>query len=1549
MKVVASYTDSDALSSSNYEMTYQYRDIDITLDGRGVLGFKEIRTHDLKSDLVTSREFYREHPYTGLPTKVRVYKSNNGVLSEKLVSTFEYGDPRGRGSFKTVLRSLESEVVIRRESGPDVTTKKFYSYDAYGNVLKVDDKGSTVDSSDDVQYCKTYQNLTGPVWRIGFIKTEAAGKSCNSSCTCSTYFNRTKNTYEPGERMLVSKTEAFEDTNSRWLADTFTYDSYGNVLTKTGADGVKTTFVYESDFHTFFESSTVSGGDISLTTEFKYEPGYGNLLESVNANGLVLKNEYDKNGRLTRRRGPKSDGSGSVVLEEIAYLQSNSSHISVRRRTFDDKGEYVQFQEYADAFGRADVSYSSGSGNNTVIQQSTTFDVAGRLSFQESPRFAGDSSLGTSYVYDDVNRIIEKTLINGSKTTSTYSGLSSGCQGCVIKHVVKSDSGGANQRTTIRYLDLAGRVRKIDHADGHTQEFTYDPAGRLIKSKDPKVVSTFVYDTLGRQVSGTYPHNGTKTYEYDGTGRMSKMTDARGMFVNFQYDAVGRVVKRIMSAGREITFEYDSAANGNGHLARAYATANGNERMRYEFAYDVYGRIVHTALTQDGEIYNFHTDFDRSGRPKKVTYPDGSILAYSYDSRGRATELKLDGESLAKYSNFTARGQAGTVEYGNGVQNQKTYDSAGLLDGTTLAKGSTTHQDLNYDYNSLFLIKKIADNLTDPALKNTRDFTYDARGYLKRVDSTLYGVKTYAYDKAGNLTNKAGTALSYTGHQLQSGGGYSYGYDATGNRTSKTKSGENWDYDYNTEGLLNQVFKNSDAQARYFYGPFGQRVKMTDHTGSKERITRYISELMEVVEIGADAQYTLYVMGPEGRLASRTISGAPALRSVQMLAPLLLTGLYSGGSLHHRLMRVSLKGKYLFSLPGSELYLKYGTLALISLLILGLYVYFRRNSLGNEAYLRRNRRMAPMVPAMAILFLAFTVFQCQADRPTQLKGLWNGVEQALGLSTSLSNMTGDNPPGYPRAGLHYFHQDHISSTALLTDASGAVVSRMTYLPYGGIHEYSSSSTGGTDMFRAKFNDKEFDRSTGLYYFGARYYDPEVGRFVSVDSLAVGGPQDVPGNLNRYQFSGNNPITYNDPTGNFFFIAAMIFLAVATTYISVAASSGEWNPGKWTAREWGSALISLAGFALGFGIGAVTTKLATTIALETVLGAVEEVALAAIEGKTGMDLLRAGLIGGVTGGVMGAAGAAAGGDFASSSRKSMGTRMDQCFAAGTPIETEDGSKPIEEIKVGETVLSMDETTGRKAYKRVKRIFITKDNPAGELELATEDGDHETFTVTSEHPYYVEGKGWVEAWLLRKDMKVRASDGGELKVVRVWRGTGKIRTYNFEVEDYHTYFAGRLQAWVHNVCNTRTFYRKMGPGEAAGTAAENALQAPVYANGKMLTNGKKYLSSSLEKARAFNNSGVEFGTRETIFEFGLDAGAYKKARQGGVFQGNIRSNPGNKLKLEYHYEGINRSLMRGHENIGVPVNMLPWFNGITKSVQPVDSFVKMFDDFRHMNVF
>ena len=106
--------------------------------------------------------------------------------------------------------------------------------------------------------------------------------------------------------------------------------------------------------------------------------------------------------------------------------------------------------------------------------------------------------------------------------------------------------------------------------------------------------------------------------------------------------------------------------------------------------------------------------------------------------------------------------------------------------------------------------------------------------------------------------------------------------------------------------------------------------------------------------------------------------------------------------------------------------------------------------------------------------------------------------------------------------IFFYHSDHLGSTSYITDAKANITQFDAYLPYGEllVDEHTSSE----DM-PYKFNGKEFDEETGLYYYGARYYDPRLSLWLSIDPK-----EEKYSNVSTYCYVISNPLKYTDPTG-----------------------------------------------------------------------------------------------------------------------------------------------------------------------------------------------------------------------------------------------------------------------------------------------------------------------------------------------------------------------------------------------------------------------------------
>lgn len=106
---------------------------------------------------------------------------------------------------------------------------------------------------------------------------------------------------------------------------------------------------------------------------------------------------------------------------------------------------------------------------------------------------------------------------------------------------------------------------------------------------------------------------------------------------------------------------------------------------------------------------------------------------------------------------------------------------------------------------------------------------------------------------------------------------------------------------------------------------------------------------------------------------------------------------------------------------------------------------------------------------------------------------------------------------------YFYHPDHLGSSSFITNTEGEVVQHIEYVPYGEVFIEERNNVWNTPYL---FNAKEFDEETGLYYYGARYYDSRLSMWYGVDALAEKYP-----NISPYNYCVGNPVMYVDPDGN----------------------------------------------------------------------------------------------------------------------------------------------------------------------------------------------------------------------------------------------------------------------------------------------------------------------------------------------------------------------------------------------------------------------------------
>ena len=265
----------------------------------------------------------------------------------------------------------------------------------------------------------------------------------------------------------------------------------------------------------------------------------------------------------------------------------------------------------------------------------------------------------------------------------------------------------------------------------------------------------------------------------------------------------------------------------------------------------------------------------------------------------------------------------------------------------------------------------------------------------------------------------------------------------------------------------------------------------------------------------------------------------------------------------------------------------------------------------------------------------------------------------------------------------YYLQNAHGDVVNLTSETGDKTKTYRYDAFG---VEKNSDENDENPFR--FSGEYFDKETGTIYLRARYYDPEIGRFISRDTVT--GTANDPLSLNLYTYCRNNPIPLNDPDGHFWGLVAKAAIGavinVAVTAVCDYLDDGEFNSGA------GEYLSAAATGALSAVIS--PAKCAENIAKRMVKSGLKEAAIGAV--GDGIKQLADGEFDPKEMAIN------AGKNFVSGALN--GKFNASCFAAGTMIETADGDRTIEEIQIGDLVLSANPETGEIAYKPVVNTYV-----------------------------------------------------------------------------------------------------------------------------------------------------------------------------------------------------------------------------------------------------
>lgn len=880
MYVVSSVTSRNGIDGDPYTKTpvppnntigtntvsYIYEGAWTCLDGRGFMGFREIRATDATAGIRTHTYFESSSPLLA----GRIATSTQSLLTapsggSTLISrsdfiwnltetthatgrkTYFVSEGRsGQSSYEVNEPSATALIksVSRRGPGPGGTM----TYDSYGNLLESVVATTAAGETYKDTVSNTYSDtISSTKWHVGRLANSTVVKSgpnplggADIAITRSSSF-----AYHPTTGLLIQ--EVIEPSGGilRQQKD-YTHDGFGNILTSTistsGAASRTTTTTYTPDGR-FVETTTNA---LNHTESKTYDPLLGNVLTQTGPNNLTTTWNYDAIGRPIQENRPDGTVTRSFY-RRVTGGTSGSPPRAVHYVRVQSSGGAPKTVWY-DLLDREIRTDATGFDGRTVFAHKV-FNNKGEVTNASQPYLSGDAPLYSQMLYDAVGREYQQTDPGNRVSKTTYDGLTT-----TVERNYNPAALTDFQKAVTVVNAMGWTVQSSQYLGTAAKTITrkYDPYGNLRFVTDPANNTTELrYDVRGNKTYMSEPNSGTSTFTYNGFGELKTQTNAANQTVSLTYDKLGRVLTRTEPEG-VTTFEYDSAAQGIGQLARE----SSGDFVRSYF-YDYLSRPVSTVESHGFHSFAVSRSYDSYGRPDAMTYPTGLATRQVYTANSHLSEVQNAATTQLYWRALAvnARGQITQEVQGNGVVTDRAFDAdSGLIDGITSTLGAAGDvQKAEFDFDLIGNLTARRDKRYSTPFSET--FDYDTLNRLKTVTTTGAAAVTAAYNDLGNITSRTDVgSFSYgaasTGpHALTgvTGGAFnkSCGYDAKGNRTTDGATS----LTYSSFNKPVRMVKGSDT-LRFDYGPdralYRQTTFLTQPGGATSQTVReYIGGLYE--------------------------------------------------------------------------------------------------------------------------------------------------------------------------------------------------------------------------------------------------------------------------------------------------------------------------------------------------------------------------------------------------------------------------------------------------------------------------------------------------------------------------------------------------------------------------------------------------------------------------------------------------------------------------------------------------------------------------------
>jgi RHS repeat-associated protein len=856
----------------------------------------------------------------------------------------------------------------------------------------------------------------------------------------------------------------------------FAYNEHGQLSKITTPKDATTTYTYQQGLLTAITDAE------DHTQTFAYDKA-GRIISITDADQKTTVLSYDPLDRLRSVTDPLKRTVTMTYDSRDNLVTFTEANSKVIRRLYDGNGNLLKMidplnRETRYQFDGEDqlIQFTDAENQTTEMQR----DAVGRIVKRISP-----SEAETQWVYDAVGNVTQTIDALQQVVEIAYDTLNN-----PIKVI-----DAAQFATTLTY-DRLGRLETVSNVLGHTRQQTYDVRGNLETVQDAKGnVTRYGYDESGNLTSETNALNQTTRYQYDPLDRLIKIIDAKGNKTRLGYDAKGRLDRVIDPLKRKQQLAYDAVDN----LVKVT---------------DALGNTV-------------QTHYDALDNPRQITDALGRSTTFAYDAVNRLTQLQdaLKRITTFEYDNvdrliasvdaltgrssqaFDADGNRTELVDPNHHQTQFEFDAKGRLEAEISSAGGRQA----YGYNARDLLTDITN-----ARKQTRHIEYDALGRMLKI-SDADGVIHYAYDNNGNvltITDDNGTisreydalnrVIKYTDSQDNT---LHYAYDEVGNLVTLTyPDNRQVHYDYDAANQLIQVIDWAQRETAYEWDDNGRLIKETRPNGTV--MTRHYDkagQLLQQQDVSASGEVIAqfeFSYNPVGNITNET----PALKPPILDATLTYTAANQLETYNGKTVKFDADGNMIKGpLNGAMQPFQYDSRNRLSQIADTVYVYDAENQ--RIAVKSQGKVTHYVINPQAAL--------SQVLVKTAPDGTPTYYVYGLGL-------IGEETNGAYQA----YHYDLRGSTVALTEVSGTVVDRFQYSAFAQLVEQEGTSN---TPFLYNGRDGVMTDTNGLYYMRARYYSPEIRRFVNQDPVFLGTVAKGQ-TLNRYAYVTGQPIDHTDPLG-----------------------------------------------------------------------------------------------------------------------------------------------------------------------------------------------------------------------------------------------------------------------------------------------------------------------------------------------------------------------------------------------------------------------------------